>query len=322
MTVAAWVKVRASALTRRGVIVGNNNEGATTQLGWGSKSLYPARTIRFTRGHGGGGTEHYAETPAGVTADTWYFAVGTYDGATIRLYMNAALVDTDADTFGDVGGEGPIKIGHGRQPTSQDMWFYGTVDEAAVWNRALTAEEINTLYQVRHGRPRPRLPVLVSDGEGGATWASPARGDEAGGRSATSSSTADGPPSNGHHAPQPPRRLLAQLQGPLPASPEISGQYRVPYALGVTVTYTLQYASLHLGDDGSSSTTVVIEKSDTTDVFTPEEITTLTVAASGHLAEDDTGLGTIESGQLLRFNWTAIGTGADNFHVTLEGTET
>ena len=57
-------------------------------------------------------------------------------------------------------------------------------------------------------------------------------------------------------------------------------------------------------------------------MFTAVTVATLTLASTVQLAEEDTGLGTIQSGNLLRFRWTAIGTGADNFHAQLEGTET
>ena len=118
------------------------------------------------------------------------------------------------------------------------------------------------------------------------------------------------------------RQFFAQQHGPLPATPESSGMYRVPYLAGAVVEYTLERASLHLGEAGSTATTLMIEKSETTDEFTPITIATLTLGSGVFLDEETSGLGTIESGNLLRFTWTAIGTGADMFHAQLEGTET
>ena len=119
----------------------------------------------------------------------------------------------------------------------------------------------------------------------------------------------------------PARRLFAQQHGPLPASPEAGPMYRIPYLAGAAVEYTLERASLHLGEAGSTATTLLIEKSETTDEFTPETVATLSCGSGSHLDEETSGLGTLESGNLLRFKWTAVGTGADMFHVQLEGTE-
>jgi hypothetical protein len=118
------------------------------------------------------------------------------------------------------------------------------------------------------------------------------------------------------------RQYLAREYGPMPGSLGSKGMYRVPYFAGASVTVTLSRASLHLEKPGSSSSTLVIEKSTTADAFTAIPVATLTVAASGYTATDITSsLGTLASGNLLRFRWTSLGTGADGYHVQLEGTE-
>ena len=51
MSVCAWVKPKASATNRRGVIIGNSNISAGhLKIGWGLHMFYPERYVYFTRG--------------------------------------------------------------------------------------------------------------------------------------------------------------------------------------------------------------------------------------------------------------------------------
>lgn len=119
----------------------------------------------------------------------------------------------------------------------------------------------------------------------------------------------------------PAKQLHATQYGPMPVSVGSTGMYRIPYADGAAVTYTLARASLHLETAGSTTTTLLIEKSSATGVFTPVLVATLTLVASATLVQVTTSLGTLASGNLLRYRWTALGTGAQSFHAQLEGTE-
>ena len=92
---------------------------------------------------------------ATLDAHVWYHLVGTYDGKTMRVYVNGVPGNTAfwSDTikvtnrhlmFGQQDNDGT-----GVPTLSQ--YFNGIVDEAAVYNRVLTAEEIKQHY--RGGRP-------------------------------------------------------------------------------------------------------------------------------------------------------------------------
>ena len=177
MSVCAWVKVKASAVTRRGGIVGNVGVGVgggDHYTGWGLEVSYPGRAVRFTRGQPGGfgDPERYAETPSGLTADEWTFIVGTYDGENIRLYANAELVDTFADSSGvSPGTDDHVWIGYGYEDDGFTYsWLYGTVDEAAVWTRALSQAEIDAIYTAGVEGAGSGEMVLLSDGAGGTYW--------------------------------------------------------------------------------------------------------------------------------------------------------
>ena len=82
------------------------------------------------------------------TANTWFYVVGTYDGANQKLYINGALEDNDAET-GNIDNDdvsltiGALEDGGGRH-------FKGSLDEIRVYNRALSAAEITKNYN--HGK--------------------------------------------------------------------------------------------------------------------------------------------------------------------------
>jgi hypothetical protein len=95
--------------------------------------------------------------------------------------------------------------------------------------------------------------------------------------------------------------------------------FRVPYFGGASVTFTLSRASLHLETAGSSSSTLVLEKAPGGAAFVAVLVATLTLAASANDVAVTSSLGTLSSGDLIRWRWTALGTGAQSFYAQLEG---
>lgn len=89
-----------------------------------------------------------AKAVSGTTAllsNTWYFVAGTYDGATLRVYVNGVLEASLAASL-PVGWDNaqPLSIG-GRSNISPAVGFNGTVDEVRMYNRALSQTEIQAL---------------------------------------------------------------------------------------------------------------------------------------------------------------------------------
>ncbi len=76
-----------------------------------------------------------------ISNGVWYFAAATYDSGTVRLYVDGSLRDTRTGI--SYAGGGPDSVaadGNG------DHHFNGLIDEATVFNRALSAMEIQTIY--------------------------------------------------------------------------------------------------------------------------------------------------------------------------------
>lgn len=74
----------------------------------------------------------------------WHFIAGTYDGATMRLYDNGELIAT-YDLSGDAGtNDTSLKFGDVSHPTAH-QWFDGIIDEALVYDHALSQSEIREI---------------------------------------------------------------------------------------------------------------------------------------------------------------------------------
>ncbi|KXK09361.1 MAG: hypothetical protein UZ20_WS6002000576 [candidate division WS6 bacterium OLB21] len=73
----------------------------------------------------------------------WYHVVGTYNGSSMRIYVNGNLENTISLTGTIQSSTTPLRIG---SRTSGDRFFNGDIDEVAIYNRALTGTEISSRY--------------------------------------------------------------------------------------------------------------------------------------------------------------------------------
>jgi len=74
-----------------------------------------------------------------LTANTWVHLAGTYDGATLRLYLNGVQVNSRAETGPIATSTNPLHIGG---DSIYGQYFQGRIDEVRIYNRALSAPEI------------------------------------------------------------------------------------------------------------------------------------------------------------------------------------
>ena len=77
----------------------------------------------------------------------WYHVAGTYDGRTAKIYVNGILensVEKSGPVLPSTGGA--IKIGQESAAGEDPEFFNGLIDEVELYKRALSAEEIATLF--------------------------------------------------------------------------------------------------------------------------------------------------------------------------------
>lgn len=78
--------------------------------------------------------------------DNWHHVAGTYDGNTLKLYIDYKLVAQTESENGILGGPDPVGIGidstFDAQSTDIPSTFRGLIDSVHIYNRALNANEI------------------------------------------------------------------------------------------------------------------------------------------------------------------------------------
>jgi hypothetical protein len=84
---------------------------------------------------------HRVVTPA-LPAGAWSHVVGTYDGSTIKIYVNGALVQSVGHDAAVIHSSSPLLIGN----AAGGFGWAGGLDEVAVYGRGLTATEVAQHY--------------------------------------------------------------------------------------------------------------------------------------------------------------------------------
>jgi hypothetical protein len=76
----------------------------------------------------------------------WNYVAITFNGSTIRSYLNGNLVGTDNQPGANFCSNAPLMIGSWWQ--GDPYYFNGRIDEVRVYNRALSTAEITQLFQL------------------------------------------------------------------------------------------------------------------------------------------------------------------------------
>jgi hypothetical protein len=82
-----------------------------------------------------------------VTNDgQWHMLTGTKNGSTYKLYFDGILQDSIIDNY-SVGSNDNMIFGHESiWGFSCEQWYAGKLDDIGIWSRALTQQEVTTLY--------------------------------------------------------------------------------------------------------------------------------------------------------------------------------
>ena len=76
----------------------------------------------------------------------WYYLVGTYDGATSKLYVNGMLTDSDAQTGSIIDSDEGFRIGSWESSGGAAAFFDGRIGGVSVSASAMTEREIKAEY--------------------------------------------------------------------------------------------------------------------------------------------------------------------------------
>jgi len=136
VSVTAWV--RPNSTSRQAVVAMGNGDDYTNDY-----QIFIDTGAYFSVGEGSSAT--YAMKTSSISSGNWYYLVGTFDGTTAKLYINGTLEGQDI-FIGTRQSGGSFRIGARDSSGLPEQYFNGSIDEVRVYNRALSATEIENQY--------------------------------------------------------------------------------------------------------------------------------------------------------------------------------
>jgi hypothetical protein len=135
-TLAGWAKTSLINDYRWIVSYGNPVSSQARYIGVGSGGTF------FT------GSFDSDISVTGANTGTWYYVTSTFDGTTLRLYVNAQeRANTTSVTFNTVSNTAQL----GRQVNWNEYWS-GNIGAVHIYNRALSANEITENFNATRAR--------------------------------------------------------------------------------------------------------------------------------------------------------------------------
>lgn len=143
-TLMAWAKL---ALYVDGVQV-------IASYGSGPNATFFISAYRLTGQSGGYNNDLFGGT---ITLNTWFHICNVYDGTTAFLYFNGVLMTSGAKPWNVTSTTYDGKIGAQIEP---QQYFNGNISQVQLYNRALSATEIQQNYNATKGRFLNPLPPV------------------------------------------------------------------------------------------------------------------------------------------------------------------
>ncbi|MFB4296090.1 LamG-like jellyroll fold domain-containing protein [Actinomadura sp. NTSP31] len=157
-SVEAWVKTASAS---GGKIIGYGGSASGNSSSY-DRHLYMTNDGRVVFGVYPGSTKT-VQSAAGLNDGKWHHVAGTLDGAAgMKLYVDGAQVAADGGVTSAQSYSGYWRIGGDNlsgwpnRPSSD--YFNGSIDEAAVYPRALTAEQVARHQGLGTGAVQPNQP--------------------------------------------------------------------------------------------------------------------------------------------------------------------
>jgi hypothetical protein len=89
------------------------------------------------------GARTNVDSPGGAfDAEAWHFVAGTYDGSTVKIYIDGDMVKEEGRSGNLTPNDSSLRIGHRE---GSPHWWNGVLDEVGVFNRALSEDEVNRI---------------------------------------------------------------------------------------------------------------------------------------------------------------------------------
>ena len=243
ITLAGWIYPKSFANYNALMYTSGNNNG------WWLQTLPPGDTgagyVRF----GAGGS--YVNSASVIPLNQWSFLTGTFDGTNYKLYINGVLNNT-ASAAATISDSGIIKvIGDNSYNCAGGQEVNGYLDDLRIYNRALSAQEVQQLYALGQVNIGHSNTVTVSSGLVGH-W--PLNGPATSWLTDTTQDTSG----NGN---------TGTLVGMSTTSSPVAGKIGQALQFGPSTSYVNIPNSSSIGITGDMTITAWVNTSDVTDTF-------------------------------------------------------
>ena len=143
-SVAAWFKTSVDFTSDAFIVnkggAGSDSSGQNLNYGIWMNSLENLK-VGFETSTG---ADQYLTSPLKYNDGQWHYAVVTYGGSTIILYVDGVQVGTKSTSGAtpETSGTKPVRVGANSRITPSGNFFSGQVDEVRVWNDDLTSQQV------------------------------------------------------------------------------------------------------------------------------------------------------------------------------------
>ena len=150
-TISCWVKFSSSDLNNVETIVGyspsNWDKGSAWKLMKHPADLNYKKGIRFRMWTSSTGNQDVVIENISIDTSQWYNFIMSFDGKKQILYMDGGNMG-DSNSVLSYSGLDQIYVGAGRESRSGTFtdFFKGLIDDLIIWNRALSSQEINKMF--------------------------------------------------------------------------------------------------------------------------------------------------------------------------------
>jgi uncharacterized membrane protein len=158
ITLSSWFKTSNPAAAQRII---SKIEGGGYGITLNTDSTYCSATGLCFLMYAGGAYNGTYTSSTRIKANQWYNVVGTYDKDVMKIYLDGVLVGWNNIANNPITYSGTNPLCIGSESTATDCQggsnFSGTIEETAMWGRALSELEVKELY--RKGATRLDLNV-------------------------------------------------------------------------------------------------------------------------------------------------------------------
>lgn len=148
-SVCGWFTSTTATLTFNDTII-SKEQATTPNFPWVLRGANTGSGVAF-RVMNSGGTEFNAtatSTAFGLVTNTWFSAIGVFDGANARLYINGVLLATSSSFSGTIATNTvPLRIGDSYGAPGRQ--WPGLLDDVRLYGRVLLPSEIKLLASRR-----------------------------------------------------------------------------------------------------------------------------------------------------------------------------